>query len=160
MIYLIAAVSKNGVIGKRGKLPWHFKKDLERFKNLTMGHCVVFGRKTFQLLKELKGRKVIVLSRDENFKKGKIIVKHSVEEIVNNYLISKEICFIAGGEEIYKEFLPFCDTIYLSLIDKEFSGDKFFPTFEMNQFEKLFSEKVIDDGVQIEFITLKKKSLK
>jgi len=56
--------------------------------------------------------------------------------------------------------LPFCDTIYLSLIDKEFSGDKFFPTFEMNQFEKLFSEKVIDDGVQIEFITLKKKNLK
>ena len=158
MIYLIAAVSKNGVIGNRGKLPWHFKKDLERFKSLTMGHYVVFGRKTFESLeKELEGRKIIVLTLNKNFQKSGIIVKHSVEEIVNNYLQSKEICFIAGGEEIYKEFLPFCDIIFLSIIDKEFSGDKFFPTFEMNKFEKLFSEKVIDEGISIDFITLKRK---
>ena len=122
MIYLIAAVSKNGVIGNRGKLPWHFKKDLERFKSLTMGHYVVFGRKTFESLeKELEGRKIIVLTLNKNFQKSGIIVKHSVEEIVNNYLQSKEICFIAGGEEIYKEFLTFCDIIFLSIIYKEFS---------------------------------------
>jgi dihydrofolate reductase len=158
MINLIAAVSKNGVIGNRGKLPWHFKKDLERFKSLTMGHCVVFGRKTFESLeKELEGRKIIVLTLNKNFQKRGIIVKHSVEDIINNYLQSKEICFIAGGEEIYKEFLPFCDIIYLSLIDKEFSGDKFFPIFEMNKFEKLSSEKVIDECVLIDFITLKRK---
>lgn len=158
MIYIIVAVSRNGVIGRGGKLPWNFKKDFDHFKNLTMGKKIVFGRKTFESLKKpLEGREVIVLTRNQNYLSKICTIKHSYQEIINNYLKSKEICFIGGGEEIYKLFLPYANKIYLTLIHKDFYGDAFFPLKELKKFKSIKSEIVFEKAIKLEFIEFERK---
>lgn len=159
MISIIVAMSQNRVIGRESQIPWHLSEDLKRFKQITMGHPVIMGRKTFESIgKPLPGRENIVLTRDVHFHHPGIKVIHSLDEILNT---NSEL-FIIGGAEIYCQVLSRTDKIYLTLIDDEFEGDAFFPEINWNDFEIvekteiLYSEK---DQLPYQFITaVRKKS--
>ena len=125
MITLIAACSKNRVIGKDNKLIWHVPGDLKRFKELTSGHTVLMGRKTFESIgRPLPNRRNIILSRDTNLQIEGCLVYSNLTEVLE--LFGNDL-FIIGGEEIYKQTIGYADFIELTLIQKEFEGDAFFP---------------------------------
>jgi dihydrofolate reductase len=127
---LIAAMDLNRVIGKDNDLIWHMPKDLKHFKELTSGHCIIMGRKTFESLgKPLPNRVNIVVTRDKDYRADGCIVVHSIEEAIRKAGDDPQP-FITGGAEIYKLALPYAQTIELTLIHHRFEGDTHFPTFE------------------------------
>lgn len=124
---IIVAVSENGVIGNGNRLIWHMPADLRRFKQLTMGHVVVMGRKTFESIgKPLPGRTNVILTRDESFHPEGCEVMRSLEEVIARYKEEDEI-FIAGGGKVYSAALRHSVKIYLTRIHHQFEGDTFFP---------------------------------
>ena len=129
MITLIAACSKNRVIGGDNKLLWHIPQDLKRFKSLTNGNPIVMGRKTYESIgRPLPNRTNIILSKSKNlFVKG-CLVYNSIYSVMELY--QKSNLFVIGGGEIYKMFLPFADKIELTLIDREYNGDTYFPELD------------------------------
>lgn len=132
-ITIIAAKSKNNVIGKKGKLPWHFPEDLKHFRETTMGKFVIMGRKTYLSLPgPLEGRKVVVLSRDKDFNPSNAQVVNSVEEALK--VVEGEV-FIAGGASIYKQFIDRADKMILTIVDEEIEGDAYFPNFKESNWE-------------------------
>jgi dihydrofolate reductase len=131
----IAAVSRNGVIGKNNRLPWHLPADMRFFKQTTLGHPVIMGRKTYVSFgKALPGRTNLVITRQRDYTLPDAIVTHSLAEAIQkaSQYDSTEI-FILGGAEIYRESLPLLDRIYKTLIDAEFEGDAFFPELDAKQ---------------------------
>ncbi len=124
-ISIIVAIDENGLIGKRNGLPWKLPADLKHFKDLTTGHIVIMGRKTYESIgKPLPNRTNIVISRNLNIP-GCTTVK-SLEEATAAVPDDQEI-FVMGGAEIYKQFLPFTQKIYLTRVYHKFDGDIFFP---------------------------------
>ena len=153
MIVTIGAVAENGIIGINGRLPWHFSTDLQHFKEVTMGHAVLFGRKTFESIgKPLEGRKIIVFTNDSNYRRKDVNIVHDVEELTFNYLNSKDILFIAGGETIFRGFLPISREAYITHIDKEFPGDTYFPLEGLNNFLACPMKEAWEDGVRLRFV--------
>ncbi len=135
----VVAVAKNNVIGKDNTLPWHLPADLRFFKNLTTGHHIIMGRKTFDSFgKPLPNRTSVVITRQKDYRPEGCIVVHSIEEAIKVAAVEKEI-FIIGGAEIFKQTMPIADRIYLTRIDQEFEGDTFFP--ELNKEEWELKEK-------------------
>ncbi len=135
-ISIIAAISKNGVIGKGGKIPWHIQADMRRFKQLTMGHPVIMGRKTFASVIEglgqpLPGRDNIILTRQSNYQSPGAIVVHCLEDALERYT-SGEI-FIAGGHEIYALALPVAHRMYLTHVLATIDGDTVFPEWDKGE---------------------------
>ena len=126
MIYHVVAVSENGVIGKGGKLPWHFPADLKFFKNLTTSHTVIMGRKTFDSIgKALPNRKNIVISRQAHPEVSGVEFVPSVDAALSH---AKEgQTYLIGGASIYAETLPLVDGIYLTRIGQTYEGDAFYP---------------------------------
>jgi dihydrofolate reductase len=136
---MIAALDKNGLIGKEGSLPWKISEDLQHFKKTTMGNFVIMGKKTFQSIKNpLSGRKLIVLSRDLQFNPEGVKVARSINKALS---LAKEKVFIAGGASVYKQFLKKADEMILTIIDKEFKGDKYFPDFSKEDWELIEEKK-------------------
>ncbi len=129
-IYLIAAVARNGVIGAHGKLPWHLPEDLKHFKNLTLGHPIIMGRRTWESLgKPLPGRENIVISRKAGFEAPGASVASSVAAAVA--LCSGEpLAFVIGGAEIYAAALPLADGLVLTEIHGNYEGDTRFPDWD------------------------------
>lgn len=126
MITIIAACSKNRVIGKDNQLLWHLPEDLKRFKNLTLGSPIVMGRKTFQSIgKALPGRLNIILTKNRDFKADNCLIYNNIYDMLEIYEQSN--LFVIGGGEIYNMFLPYAKKVELTLIDKDFEGDTFFP---------------------------------
>lgn len=125
MIRLIAARSRNGVIGKDGALPWRLRSDMRFFRKTTLGHTVIMGRKTFESLgRPLPQRRNIVLTRCKGYRAEGVEVAHSPEEALR---LCDGDAFVIGGEEIYRIFLPYASRIYLTEVDVEIDGDAFFP---------------------------------
>ena len=125
MIYHVVAVSKNGVIGKNGQLPWHFAADLKFFKNITTGHTVIMGRKTFDSIgKPLPNRENIVISRHPRPGTAGVKFAESVDQALE-YAQNKKI-FIIGGASIYRETAHLIDGIYLTRIHEDYEGDAFY----------------------------------
>lgn len=126
-LVIIAAVGKNRVIGKEGKLPWHISADLKRFKKLTTGHTVLMGRRTFESLgRPLPNRRNVVLSSSpipgaESYA--------SIPEALKA-LAQEETVYIIGGSQLYAQFLDKADRLNLTLVDREVDGDAFFPEYE------------------------------
>ncbi|MEW9669233.1 dihydrofolate reductase [Ammoniphilus sp. 3BR4] len=130
MISVIVAMSRNRVIGKDNKMPWHLPADLAYFKRTTMGHTVLMGRKTFESMgRPLPGRKNVILTRQKDYQPEGCMVLHSIEEALAAF--KGEELFVIGGAEIIKEFLPVVDRLYLTLIDEEFEGDTFLPELHL-----------------------------
>lgn len=132
---LIAAMDLNRVIGKDNDLIWHMPKDLKHFKELTSGHHVIMGRKTYESMgKPLPKRTNIIVTRDKGYKADGCIVVHSIEEALKKAEGDAQP-FITGGAEIYKLALPYAQTIELTLIHHHFEGDTFFPPFESDKWK-------------------------
>ena len=144
MITIIAAASDNDVIGNDNKLIWHLSKDLIRFKNLTKGHHVIMGRKTFESMPNaLPNRTNVVISRNKNYTAENIIVVDSIENAL-------KVCkndpqpFIIGGGEIYKLGLQYAKRIELTRVHHDFEGDTFFPEINKNLWKEVKNIKMFD----------------
>jgi dihydrofolate reductase len=154
IISLIAAMSEERVIGRDGKLPWHIPADLARFKSLTMGHPVVMGRKTFESIgRPLPGRRNIILSKTLQQVKDCQIVR-SLQEAISAAEGDEEI-FICGGEEVFREALPLCQRIYLTIIHQSYQGDVHFPPIPQS-FVELHKEARQDATPAISFLVYEK----
>jgi dihydrofolate reductase len=132
IISIIAAMDKKRGIGAGGKLPWRLPADLKRFRDLTMGHHIVVGRKTFESIgRPLPGRRTIVVTRDSAYKAEGCDLVHSVEDALN---LARERgeneVFICGGAEIYGQTIAIANRIYLTYVDAEVAADTFFPEFD------------------------------
>ncbi len=135
-ISMIAAVGKNLELGKNNDLIWHFKEDMKFFKETTMGHPVIMGRKTFESLpKALPGRRNIVISSNPDYKTDGAETVTSINEALE--IAKKEDVFIIGGGRIYKEFLPYADNLYLTEINAVCNdADTYFPRFNKSDYIK------------------------
>lgn len=126
-IALVAAASDNNVIGDNNALPWRMPADMKFFKELTTGHPVIMGRKTYYSFgKPLKNRQNIIISRDKNLTIKGCVVVNSLKEAIKEAKKDKEV-FIIGGAEIYRQSMKIADKIYLTRIHSRFDGDAFFP---------------------------------
>lgn len=159
-LILIAAVSRNGFIGKDNKLPWHLPKDLEHFRNSTRGFPVVMGRKTFDSLgKPLPKRRNIVLTRDPAYKPAGVEVFAdwpSAKAALNN----EATVYGVGGTEIYRLLLEDADEVVLSEIAVDVDGDAKFPFYEAGIFKNsMFVEKSsleVQDLIPFKIVTYQK----
>ncbi|HUQ37214.1 MAG TPA: dihydrofolate reductase [Aestuariivirga sp.] len=137
----VVAVSRNGVIGKAGGLPWHISADLKRFKAITMGKPLVMGRKTWESLpkKPLPGRPNIVITRQKNYRAEGASVVSDIPSALAAAGAVEEVCVIGGGE-IFDMFLAQTDRIYLTEVDLEVDGDTFFPPLDPTQWTETARE--------------------
>jgi dihydrofolate reductase len=143
-LILIAAVAANGVIGRNNRIPWQIPGELARFKEITMGHSLIMGRKTWDsLARPLPGRRNIVLTRDISFTAPGAEVAHSLREAVAAAGPQAEKIFVIGGEQLYSTALPQADLLMLSRLDQSFDGDAFFPPFPSPPFLLIRSERVV-----------------
>jgi dihydrofolate reductase len=157
MIYLVVAVSKNRVIGGDNKLLWNLPEDLKRFKKITTNQAIVMGRKThLSIGKSLPNRLNIILTNNFRWNSplgDNCVVCYSIEEVIERF--KHRDLYVIGGGEIYKQFLPIADRIFLTLIDKEFKGDTYFPNLNSDWVEdKIESHK--NDDFEYHFIDYKK----
>ncbi len=139
MLSIIVAKAKNNIIGKDNKLIWHISDDLKRFKELTTGHPIIMGRKTFESLgKVLPNRKHIIFSHNPDFKVSdeNVEVVHSLLQI-QDYIDGKEEAFVIGGAMIYNFLMPYVKKMYVTQIEKDFEGDTFFPKIDTNIWEEV-----------------------
>ena len=155
-VSMIADVGKNLELGKNNNLIWHFKEDMKFFKDTTMGHTVVMGRKTFESLpKALPGRKNIVISSNAEYQAQGATVVTSVEEALQ--IADNEEVFVIGGGKIYAEFLPYADKLYLTEIDAECEdADTYFPQFNKSEYIKEIINYYDIDGVEFYHVVYKK----
>lgn len=139
MIKLIAAVSKEWGIGNDNDLLFFIKEDMKHFKELTEGHFVLMGRKTFESLpKPLKNRVNVVLTRNKKIPHPpEIYVIDSVEHVLNHYYsgTQEKDIWVIGGSSVYKAFMPYADEVYLTHIDKEAESiETYFPKDELKKY--------------------------
>lgn len=148
MISLVVAHGKNREIGKNNKLLWHLPKDMKHFKDLTTGGTVLMGRNTFESIgRPLPDRKNFVVTSKPpssfstkstwGFDELYSVDKNNVGNIIRFWRGNdvKEELFVIGGEQIYNQFLPHADRIYITLVDAEFEADRFFPEINMSEWE-------------------------
>ena len=150
-ITLVAAIASNNVIGKENSLPWNIPEDLKRFKQMTSGHTILMGRKTFDSIgRPLPNRQNIVMTRDEKFEREGIKVINNFDEALELIKESNEDVFVIGGSKIYELFEPVANTLAITRILKDFEGDAFFPdiNWELWQIEK--EENFFDEKSNIE----------
>lgn len=139
-ITLIAALARNGVIGREGQLPWRLPDDLARFKALTLGKPIVMGRKTYESIgRPLPGRTNLVLTRTLDALAGCTIVR-SVDEAIAACSHAPELCVI-GGEAIYQAFLPRADVLELTHVEADVEGDARFPAIDPDRFRIVHEER-------------------
>ncbi len=136
---ILAAMTDDWVIGKQGRLPWRLPEDLARFKQLTLGHPLIMGRKTWESLpkKPLPGRTNVVLSRQADYVAPGALVTASLAEALSKLGAEAEPAFVIGGAELFQEALPLADSMLLTLIHHPFEGDVFFPEFSMADWQLL-----------------------
>lgn len=147
----IVAMSSNRVIGREGKLPWHYPDDLKFFKKTTLGHPILMGRATFDSIgKPLPGRQNIVLSRSMEPREGLTVIRDVAE--LTTVCPADSTIFVIGGAQVFADLLPRCDELYLTHITPEYEGDVFLPPFE-----NLFSmNEIIEQNGDLEFRRYKK----
>ena len=152
-IYLIAAVASNGVIGARGKLPWHLPEDLKHFRKFTLGHPILMGRRTWEALgKPLPGRENIVISRKPGFEAPGASLASSVEGAIA-LCAGEPVAFVIGGAEIYAAALPLADGLVLTEIQREFEGDTRFPEWNHGEWRETQREaRTAKDGMRFDFV--------
>lgn len=135
-IVLIAAIAeKNRLIGREGQLPWAISEDLKRFKKLTIGHCVIMGRRTFESIlqrlgKPLPERRQLVLTANKTFPDyPEVETFASFAEALGAAAGAAKV-FIIGGESVFAEALPLADRLELTIVEGDYEGDAFFPEYE------------------------------
>ena len=159
-MYAIVAATENWGIGKDNALLFSISADLKRFKELTMGHTVIMGRKTLQSLpggKGLPGRRNIVLTTQQDFAPENAEVAHSVMSAV--FTANDAESFVIGGESVYRALLPACDQVYLTRIFADVPADAFFPDLDKDPEWKISekSEIMEENGVSFQYLTYIRK---
>lgn len=131
---IIVAVDENWAIGNKNKLLVHIPNDMKQFREMTTGNVVVLGRKTLETFpngQPLKNRTNIILSRNENYGAEGALTVHSVEELLEELKkYDSENVYIIGGDSIYKQLLPYCDTAHVTKIDHAYEADSYFPNLD------------------------------
>lgn len=137
---MIAAVAENNALGKDNELVWHLPNDFKRFKELTSGHYIIMGRKTFESFpKPLPNRTHVVITRQQNYQPDGCIVVNSIENAIKA-CPENETIYIIGGGEIYNQALAFSDTIEITKVHGEFEADAFFPEIKAEEWELVQSD--------------------
>jgi len=145
MITLIAAASENNALGKDNQLVWHLPDDFKRFKQITSGHYIIMGRKTFESFpKPLPNRYHIIVTHQKNYKVENCIVVNSIEEALKVCPKNEEV-FIIGGAEIYNQSINFADKIELTRVHAILEADAFFPEINLNDWKLIMEEKHVKD---------------
>lgn len=158
MISIIVAMSNNRIIGAGGATPWNIPADMRRFRQLTLGHTVIMGRKTFESIGHpLQGRTNIVVSRQPDYCAAGVNVVASLAEALRRANGDSEI-FICGGGELYAQALPIASRIYLTWIDAACDGDTCFPPVPADIFVEIFRER-LGDALPADFIILERAAL-
>ncbi|MFD2760816.1 dihydrofolate reductase [Lentibacillus juripiscarius] len=148
MISLLVAMDRNRVIGSQNDLPWHLPNDLKFFKQKTTGNTIFMGRKTFEAIgKPLPNRENIVMTRQQSSFPEGVDAIHTIDAVLErNEERPDEELFVIGGANIFRQFLPHADRMYITLIDEAFTGDTYFPAFAEDNWQLTVKEK----GVQNE----------
>ena len=162
---ILVAMAKNRVIGRNNALPWQLSPDLKRFKQLTMGHHIVMGRKTYESIgRLLPGRTSVIVTRQPDYQVPGAIVAGSIAEALKVCSEGKEMdqeSFVIGGAEIYQQALGLCQRMYVTEIQQEFDGDALFPEFDPQEWREISREKHRldeDDGLEYHFVVLDRKT--
>jgi dihydrofolate reductase len=146
-ISIIVAIAKNWAIGKDNQLLWHLSGDLKRFKQITQGHQVIMGKKTYESLpfRPLKNRTNVVITDNPDEKFEGCITVYSIQQALD-LCNEHEESFIIGGGSIYKQFLPYATKFYLTLVQKDFEADTFFDPVDFSAWKLIESEAHGPDG--------------
>ena len=141
-VALIAALDRNGAIGRGNRMPWHLPDDLKRFRDLTRSHPVVMGRRTFESIgRPLPDRLNVVVTRRADFGPPGVAVAHSLDAALHACPPGADI-FVIGGGEIYRQALPFAGTLYLTHVDTTVEGaDAFFPAVDQGEWKAVCGEQ-------------------
>lgn len=152
---IIVAQSENRAIGLDGDMPWHLSGDLKRFKQLTMGHPVVMGRRTWESLpkRPLVGRRNIVFSQSEDFAPEGAEVVRSMNSLFDLLRNSDEEVFIIGGGRIYNMLMPWVNRLYVTWVHEDFpEADTYFPAIDLSEFTLIHqTERMTDEKSGLEF---------
>jgi dihydrofolate reductase len=150
ILAVIVAHDPNLVIGKDGRLPWHFSEDLKYFKQTTMGHPMIMGRGVFESLNEkpLPGRKNIVLSRSQNY--DNVPVFSSISEALSS-VKEERIVFCIGGGAVYRQVLPITDRLYVTEVHQTYKGDTYFPEYR-DEIGSTWNETKREDREVLSFV--------
>jgi dihydrofolate reductase len=163
-IVLVAAVAENGVIGQEGEMPWHYPADLAQFKQLTMGHPVVLGRRTYEAIvaglgEPLPGRTSVVLTRSglEEVPES-VVVAGSVAEAVAAAdraaaALDVATAYVVGGAAVYQQFLPRADRLRITEVPESPEGDTYFPAFDDEEWIEIEREST----AELAFVTYKRR---
>lgn len=153
---IIVAVADNNAIGKDNDLLWHISDDLKRFKALTSGHAVIMGRNTWNSLprRPLPKRRNIVMTHDPSFIADGVEVAHSLQDVIS-LVRDEDEAFVMGGAEIYRQFLPFAQKLYVTHVHSYFDADVFFPVIDLSRFVAVSDSGTLTDdasGLSYNFI--------
>ncbi len=141
MISLIVAMASNRVIGDKGDIPWKIPGEQKMFKEITMGHTMIMGRKTYETIgRPLPGRTNIVVTRQPDYQAPGCVVVNNLKRAIASCSPDESEAFIIGGGQIYQETISDADRIYLTVLLREVSGDTYFPEFSENDFKIIKSD--------------------
>lgn len=161
-IQAIVAIAADGAIGRQGELLCHLPADMKHFKEVTMGHSIIMGRKTFESFprRPLPGRQNIVITRNSGWQYPGVTVAHDLNEAIA--AAETDTVFIIGGAQIYELALPLVDVLHLTRIHARWaSADVFFPALNMDEWQEVSREHHESDhrnAYEFDFITLKRRS--
>ncbi len=155
IISLIAAISKNHVIGLGDRIPWHIPEDFKYFKEKTLGKPIIFGRATFESIHKMKGtnpntgsalpkRKNIIITRNDGYRADDCIICASLDDAINaakNYVDDTQEIMICGGGQIYTQAMDIVDRMYITIIDQDYDGDVFFPQWDDDKWTLTSSDR-------------------
>ncbi len=166
-IVLLAAVAENGVIGRDSGLPWRLKSDMAHFRALTMGKPVVIGRKTYLSIgKPLKGRTMIVVSRDPAFAAPGVLIAPNLDAALaaargEALRRNADAIFVAGGADIYAQSLPIATRLAITEVHKRVDGDTHFPAIDRDVWREVARGEhapAADDEVSFAFVSYERAS--
>jgi len=158
MIKIIVACSRNRVIGKDGRLPWRIREDWEYFLEQTKEGTLIMGRRCHREMgKHLKERRVIALSRDPDLSFADARKASSLQKALEMARSDGGDVWICGGQAIYEEAMPLADRLYLTLIDADFEGDVFFPSWEDQFPNELSRHEIVANGIPVAFYLLSRQ---
>lgn len=145
MFSIIVIVSENNCIGKDNDLLWHLPEDLKRFKEITLNHKMLMGRKCFESLPGvLPKRKSIIATRNKDFfiDHEDVTICNDLDKFLEDNKNANEEIFIIGGGEIYEKFLPYCEKLYLTIAYKHFDGDVYFPKIDFSKYRLTYESEM------------------
>jgi dihydrofolate reductase len=160
-VSLVAAVARGGVIGRDGTIPWRIPEDARRFREVTIGHPVVMGRRTWESLPDrfrpLPGRRNVVVTRNEAWREDGAERAGSLEGALR-LLEGAERVSVIGGAQLYADALPLADELLLTEIDFDVEGDTFLPDWDRGAFDEVSrEERVSEDGIAFAFVTYRRR---